>query len=76
MDIQNFTKTPGGAVQVNVPKFTIECQLVDSNGGILSDFTGANAIQFPSVLVGLTNAQYREIMDTLAPLLIKMKSGL
>ncbi len=76
-DFQNYAATPGTAVSITVPKYTISCQVTDSTtGAVLADYTGANALQFPSVLTGLSVAQYKQVMDVLAPMLVHIKSGL
>ena len=74
-DLQNFSITAASAVNVNVPRFTIQCQVVQGTN-ILADFTGANAIQFPSVLSTLSAAQRRELVDLIANTIIYQKAGL
>lgn len=76
-DLQNFSVTPGTAANVNIQRFTIECQITDSNtGAVLHDFTGANAIQWPSVMGTLTAAQRRSILQDIVNRIIYMRAGL
>lgn len=74
-DLQNFSVTAASAVNVNVPRFTISCQVVQG-ATVLADFTGANAIQFPSVLSTLSAAQRRELVDLIANTIVYQKAGL
>ena len=75
-DLTDFSITPQGSSSVTVPRATIAGKLVDSQTGILlADFTGANAIQFPSVLATLSVAQRKDIIDLIATLIINQKAG-
>lgn len=77
-DLQQFSITPTGATNVNVPGADIACQIVDSTtqSVILADFTGANTLHFPSVLATLTGAQRAELISLLAEKIVFMKAGL
>lgn len=78
-DLQNFSITPLANASVNVPRFRIECTITDSQTGeVLQDFTGANAIVFPTDLGSIfpTPAEKREFIDQLAHYLVRKKAGL
>lgn len=75
-DLQNFSITPQASANINVPRATIAAQVTDSGTGeVLSDFTGGNALQFPSILTTLTATQRRDLIDLIATTLIMMKAG-
>lgn len=77
-DLHNFSITPLGNANVNVPRAQIECQVVESvvNGAVLADFTGANAIIFPGVISTLTAADRQELAQMIANWLVLKKAGL
>lgn len=76
-DLQNFTITPLGNANVNVPRATISCTVTDSmTGAVIADFTGANVINWPGVISTLTAAQRRELIDLIANYLVLVKAGL
>lgn len=76
-DLQNYSLTPAGSANVNVPRALIQARVVDSvTGQVLFDFTGANQIVFPAVWAQLTPAQRLALGDILAPHLIYMVAGL
>lgn len=78
-DLQNFSITPLANASVNMPRFRIECQVTDSQTGVmLVDLTGVNAITFPSDLPTIfpTAAERREFVQDLAHILIRKKAGL
>ena len=76
-DLQNFAITILGAANVNIPRAQISARLVDSQTGVLlSDFTGANALNWPGVLTTLTVAQRRYLIDQLANTILLMRAGL
>lgn len=74
-DFQNFQIQRAAPAQVNVPTHTIEVS-VQEGQTVLADFTGENAIRFPSVLATLTPEQQDEVVADLAPKLIQWKAGL
>lgn len=76
-DLQNFSITPQGAANVNVPRAVISAQLTDEhNGELLNDFTGANAINFPGVLSTLTAQQRASLVQDVAQRIILMRAGI
>jgi hypothetical protein len=76
-DLQNFRVTAGDAATVTVPQHTIEGELVDStSGATLANYTGDDALRWPSVLSTLTADQRDEIAQTVAQRLIQMKAGI
>jgi len=78
-DLQNFLITALTNATVNVPRFRIECQITDSQTGVvLQDLTGANAIVFPTDLGTLfpTAEEKRQFIDQLAHYLVRRKAGL
>ena len=77
-DLLDFDITPLGAVSVSVPRASIEARVVDSSDQsiVLADFTGANAIVFPQVILTLTPAQRLQMARLLAMWLIRLKAGL
>ena len=76
-DLQNFSITPQVSININVPSYVIAGRITDSQTGtVLADFTGLNAIQFPSVLGTLTAQQRRDLLDLFVTQLIFAKAGL
>lgn len=76
-DIANLTVTVGTAASISAQRFTIECQVLDSDtGGVLADFTGANALQWPNVLASLTGAQRRAMIEAIMFRIIRQRAGL
>ena len=75
-DLQEFLITPQASANINVPRATISAKVTDSSTGeVLSDFTGANAIQWPSVLTTLTATQRQNLIDLVATTIVMMKAG-
>lgn len=75
-DRQQFTVTLGNNVNVAMPSAVIAGKITDStSGAVLSDFTGANAIQFPQIVSTLTAAQKRQLVDLLVDFLVNVKTG-
>ena len=76
-DIQNFSVTALSNANVNVPRWSIECRVVESRAGgaVLADFTGGNAITFPNVLGQLTAADRQEILEIIIHRLIMKRGG-
>jgi hypothetical protein len=76
-DFQNFSITRLANQNVNIPRWSISLQVVDSQtGALIRDFTGANAITFPQVLGQLTNAQQDEMVELIVSWLIRKRAGL
>lgn len=78
MDLQNFSVTRSGTVNLNnVPQWIIEGQITDSQtGAVLFDFTGANSVKFPQVLGQLSNAKQNKFVEFAVLTLLKMRFGL
>lgn len=73
-DLQNFSVVRGSPSNLNVPTHVIEALVVEGQT-TLADFTGENAIRWPSVLSLLTPEQQDEIAQNLANTLIDMRRG-
>lgn len=77
VNIQQFAVTPQSASNINVPRASITAQVFDADtNALLSDFTGANAIQFPSVLSTLTVQQRSDLVNQIAQTIVFMRAGL
>ena len=77
-DIQQFSMNPAGPANVNVPTHEITGQILDLSQTpptVVADFTGANAIQFPSVLGTLSQEQQAEIMELVGQRILQMRGG-
>lgn len=76
-DFKGTTVTGLAAANINVPRFAVELQVVDSTtGALLSDFTGANRLVWPDIITTLTPAQRRQLLETVMISIISMKAGL
>lgn len=76
-DFNNFAVTRQDAANINVPTHKFEGKITDStSGATLADFTGANAVLWPSVLSTLTATQQDQIATNLAQQILEMKAGL
>ena len=66
-DLMNFSVTRIAAATMTVPRWTIAGQIVDSQTQqtVLQDFTGPNAVVFPTVLGNLTNGQQDTLVSHL-----------
>lgn len=73
--IRQFTVAPLVAVQVTVPRFQIEAQILDDDGTVIADYTGANALVFPAVLATLTPAQRRLVLEGMLLKLLLYRAG-
>lgn len=82
MFLQDFAITRNGTQNINTfPRYTITGRFQDYDPvtGLLVDianFTGANAIDFPSELKNRTPEERDFILTTIAQLLLQMKAGL
>lgn len=77
-DLINFALTPLAPVTINnMPRVQISGTVVDSNNQsiVLGDFTGANAVIFPNVLINLSQADRLELMHMITGWLINKKFG-
>jgi hypothetical protein len=77
-DIQNLTVTQLANATISMPRWSIAGQVVRSQAphDMLADFTGANAIVFPTILSTLTAAQRLQLLDLILRFLIEAKTGL
>ncbi len=57
-DLLNFSITRLANASLSVPRWSVEGRIVDSKTQtqVLQDFTGANAVIFPTILGQLSNA--------------------
>ena len=56
--------------------FTIQARVLNDAGVQVADFTGANALVFPSVMATLTDAQVDALAQVVANWLVLTKAGL
>lgn len=75
-DLQNFSVVRNGSATINnAPRYTISCQVTNSQtGALIRNFTGANALTFPQVLGNLTEAERVEMIELIANWLIDKRS--
>lgn len=74
-DLQNFSIVKINNANINSPRYTIACTVNNSNtGALIRDFTGANALTFPTVLGNLTEAERVEMIELIANWLIDKRS--
>jgi hypothetical protein len=76
-DFQQFAITRQANRNLNVPTWSVELLITDSQTGVvLRDFTGANALSFPQILGQLTAAQQDEFVSRVIQMLILWRAGL
>jgi hypothetical protein len=77
-DVLDFSVTRLSAVTVSLPRWRVEGRIVDTSDQtrVLKDFTGANAVTFPSVLGNLTQAQQDEWVERIVHELILRRFGI
>lgn len=76
-DFKGLSVTSLAAANINVPRFAVELQVVNSqSGALLNDFTGANRLVWPDVITTLTPAQRRDLLELVMTQIITMKAGL
>jgi|GEM_PF-2752370 len=74
-DLQ-LTITAGGRGNRPVPLTTFSGKVLNSDtGAVLYDFTGANQIEWPTVIDTLTATQQRQLAEIIAKHVIYMVSG-
>ena len=68
-DFSNFSITRNGEVTVSIPRYSITCDIVDSNsGGLIRSFR----TNFPAFLSQLTDDQIDEIFqDAIKSMILK-----
>ena len=74
-DMQNFSITAGSAAQVTVLDWLVAC-LGQDGSEVIADYTGANALHFPSVLSTLTESQQQDLLSQIATQIVMIKAGL
>ena len=75
-DLWNYTITNNGFVTATIPSFIVSGKVVSNhNQTVITDFTGANAINFPNVLIGASVLQQQQIIDALARWVVTYKLG-
>jgi len=74
-DLQEYSVLVDAAANVNVPTHTISARVIEGQD-VLADFTGDNAIHWPSVLSTLTVEQQQQIAQNNANTIIFMKAGI
>jgi hypothetical protein len=77
-DYLDYTLTPLGSANVNVPRATISVRVVDSSNQAttLLDLTGANTIAWPAEWGQLTNDERLELGHIIANYLIQRRMRL
>ena len=64
-DLRNFSITRNGTVRPTLPNWTISGQVVEVNrpgAPTKVDFSGANAVTFPTVITQLSTSQQDELV--------------
>jgi len=76
-DLRNFTITSLSNATLSVPRVQLSGQVVssDAEARVLADFTGTNAVTFPTVLSSLAAADRRELVEMITMWLLA-KRGL
>jgi len=77
-DLKNFSITAMPNVALSVPRAQISGLVVSSDATqtVLADFTGANAVIFPTVLGSLSAADRLELVELLATWLLRKRGVL
>ena len=73
-----ITKHSDQIIGTAIPRFTLEARIVDSKNQntILTDLTGANAIDFALRVQNLSAQDHRDLVETVAQWILMRKSGL
>ncbi len=75
-DIQGFAITDTGKKNIpNCPTFTIAARVLDNSGTVIADFSGANVLDFPSILATLTPQQIVWVEQIVSLWLVRLKAG-
>lgn len=75
-DLWNYTVTRSGTVTAKVPQITLSGQFVENNEQtVVYDFTGANAIVFPTAVANLTADQLDQLTVLIADFLVHAVTG-
>ena len=74
-DLVEFSVTRISNASVSLPRWTIAGKLVDSKTQqtVIADFTGVNAVTFPTVLTTLTAAERDEMVQMIVMWLLQKK---
>lgn len=76
--ISNLSITQSASVQINVPDTVVSCQIIDDTvypQVVLADFTGVNAVHWPSCLSGMTTPQQAQVLNAVQTIILSLKSG-
>jgi hypothetical protein len=78
---QQFSLTPiGKANLTQIPRVRIECRVEEVNEQgqwvTIADFTGASALEFPTILRTLTDQQNAYIIEQIAYTVVLMQANL
>lgn len=73
-DLQSFSIVRAGNKSLTVPTWTVSFTVNDSTtGAVISDRTGANAVDFPQVLGQMTAAQQDEFVAEVVMTLLRKR---
>ncbi len=72
-DYTDFVVSKQAASSITMPTWRIELRVVNADGTVLRDFTGANALTFPNVLSTLTTAEQQDLVERIAHELIQRR---
>lgn len=76
-DINNFAVAPQAPATLNVDVYKIEGTLTDSDTqALIADFTGENALTWPTCLNALSEETRAGIIGDLAPEILRLAAGL
>lgn len=75
-NFQEFSVTPGAAAQVTAQIFTVAVSIQEDDGTVIADFTGANALQWPTDLAALTEEQRLQLLQVVVNDFVLMRAGL
>lgn len=74
IDLQQCSVTIGGDVQATLPQITFSALIVDSRTqASKQDLTGVRSLTFPGVVSTLSNAEKRELMETIIWKIVEIK---
>lgn len=76
LSIEQFSITPTGSnrsVSMPIADVAFLIRRLDTNE-VIRDFTGANAVQFPNFMGGLTTTQKRELLTQIVQWIIEIKA--
>lgn len=76
-DLVQFSITRISNANMNVPRWSIAGKIVDSQAqaSVVADFSGVNAVTFPTVLGQLTQAQQDRLVELIVRQILEFKFG-